>query len=66
MNASKLKQLREKNKLTQYAFAERLGVKQSTVSMWENGENMPTADKLPKIAGILRCSIDELFSTETR
>lgn len=61
MDALKLKQLREKNKLTQYTFAERLGVKQSTVSMWENGENIPTADKLPRIAELLHCSIDELF-----
>lgn len=61
MDGSKLKELREKKKLSQYKVAEILGVAQSTVAMWESGTNIPTADKLPRIAEVLGCSIDELF-----
>ena len=56
-----IKTLREKNKLTQISLATALGVKQSTVAMWENGENKPRADKLKKLAEILNCTVDELL-----
>lgn len=61
MDISKFKSLRERKNLSQYKFAEMLGVAQSTVAMWETGTNIPTADKLPKIAEILNCTIDDLF-----
>lgn len=52
---------RKKAGLTQCELAEKLCVGQSTVAMWEIGEALPTADKLPKIAAILHCKIDDLF-----
>ena len=63
MDISKFKSLRERKNLSQYKFAEMLGVAQSTVAMWETGTNIPTADKLPKIAEILNCTIDDLFGS---
>lgn len=52
--------------MTQKEFAAAVGVKQSTVSLWESGIIFPTADKLPAIARVLHCSIDELFSNEEK
>lgn len=56
-----LKCLRESLKITQESFAEQLGVTQQAIAKWETGEAMPRADKLPEIAKILNCSIEDLF-----
>lgn len=56
-----IKTLRERARLTQCCLAERLGVTQACIAKWETGEAMPTADKLPQLATILNCTIDELF-----
>lgn len=56
-----LKLLREQTGLTQQGLAQALGVEQSTVSMWETGNSSPRADKLPELARILKCTIDELY-----
>lgn len=57
-----IKKLRAAKSLTQNGLAERLKINQSTVAMWETGKSMPNAALLPKIAEILGCTIDELFS----
>ena len=59
-----IKFLREKNNLTQEFISKIFGISQSTVAKWETGESMPRADKLPQLAEILNCSIEELFATE--
>lgn len=53
--------LRVSKNMTQEQLAEQLGIARSTVAMWESGEAMPRSDKLPELAKILNCSIDELF-----
>lgn len=55
-----LKRHREALNLSQQEFAELIGVKQSTVAMWENGSNKPRHSSLVKIAGFFHISIDEL------
>lgn len=45
-------------------LAESLGVRQSTVAMWENEHNMPSATMLPRLADALGCSIDALYGRE--
>jgi len=57
----RLKKLREKANLTQKKVGEILNVEQHTVSQWENGDRTPRADKLPELAKLFNCSIDELF-----
>lgn len=47
---------------TQVQLADKLGVAQSTVAMWETGKAYPRADMLPTIAKVLGCTIDELFA----
>lgn len=39
-------------------------VTQGTVSLWENGITYPNAEKLPKLAELLHCTIDALFDHE--
>lgn len=58
---NKIKQLRENANLTQQQLSENLNVDRSTVAKWETGEAMPRADKLPELAKIFGCSIDDLY-----
>lgn len=57
----KIKDLRIAMNITQQKLAEMLGVKQSTVGMWEIGARRPKTDLLIKLASVFNCSIDELL-----
>ena len=46
--------------------AEHLGVSLTTVSQWETGAYLPSADKLPKIAAFYGCTIEELLDGNPR
>ena len=59
-----IKEAREKAGLTQQDLANELGVGQSTVAMWETQKSLPRTDKLPALAKILDCTIDELLKGE--
>lgn len=64
-----LRNLREKNNLTQSDIAERLGVNQNTYSRLELGQyqpklNLPTAEKLSKIFKISLKKISEMEKGE--
>ena len=60
-----IQKLRAKNKLTQEKLSEMLNVDRSTIAKWETGEAMPRADKLPEIAKLLNCTIDDLFEDDS-
>ena len=57
----RLKEAREAAGLTQVALGESVGVEQHTISQWESGHRTPRADKLPLLARVLGCKIDDLF-----
>lgn len=57
----KIKNLREANFLTQSALAEKMGVKQSAVSMWEQKQTTPSIANLKKLAEIFNCKIEDLI-----
>ena len=59
-----IKKAREKAGLTQQDLADKLGVCQPTVAMWETQKSLPRTDKLPALAKILGCTIDELLKGE--
>ena len=59
-----IKEAREKAGFTQQDLADELGVGQSTVAMWETQKSLPRTDKLPALAKILGCTIDELLKKE--
>ena len=56
-----IKKLRLSTGLTQEDIALKLNVDRSAVAKWETGEAMPRADKLPELANVLGCTIDELY-----
>ncbi|MBQ8830818.1 MAG: helix-turn-helix transcriptional regulator [Oscillospiraceae bacterium] len=56
-----IKERRLSKNMTQGELAKELGVSRTTVTMWETGASRPTADKLPTLAQVLGCTIDELF-----
>ena len=57
-----IKELREKNHLTQSELAERLCVSDKTISKWETGKGYPDISLLEPIARIFGISITELIS----
>lgn len=50
-------ELRKKRNFTQEELAEKLDVKQNTISNWENGVSKPDVEMCVKIAKILKCSV---------
>jgi len=58
---NRFKEARIRAAIKQGNVAKELGVRQSTVSMWETGNNMPRAELLPKIAKLYNCTVDELL-----
>ncbi len=57
-----IKQLREKNNMTQLQLAEKLGVTDKTISKWETGKGYPDITLLEPIADAFRISVTELIS----
>ena len=57
-----IKELREKNHLTQAELAEKLCVSDKAVSKWETGKGYPDISLLEPIAKAFRVSITELIS----
>lgn len=57
-----LKKYRELKGWSQEEFAKRLGVKQSTVGMWESGANKPRIKTLEKITSLLEITSNDLMS----
>ena len=58
-----LKNLREKNHLTQDQMAERVMVTRQSVSRWENGETQPNTDTLKLLSREFGVSINTLLGS---
>ena len=61
-----IKVLREKSEMAQVELAARLGISQQSVAKWETGDSLPRADKLPELARLLGCTVDELLAKEEK
>ncbi len=60
-----IRELREKNKMTQLQLAEKLGVSDKTVSKWETAKGYPDITLLEPIADVFKISVTELISGNT-
>lgn len=60
----KIKELREAAGLTQADVMRALNVDSAAVSRWESGLALPRAAKLPILADLFGCTIDDLFGRE--
>lgn len=56
-----LRDLREKNNLTQEEVARKLGISVSYYSLLENGKRRISLDIARGISQVLRCSLDDVF-----
>lgn len=56
-----IRSFRKKKSLTQRELSEKIGVKRSTVAMWESGLVKPRADNLIAMARLFNCTTDELL-----
>ena len=57
----RIKELRNKYKLTQAELAEQVGVTKSTIAAYENDSRQPSYEVLIKMASVFRFSIDSLL-----
>lgn len=57
-----LKKLREREDISQRELAEKLGIAQSTVAMWESGDSNPQHKTLLKIAEFFNVKLDYLVN----
>ena len=60
-----IKELREKNKITQSQLADMLGVSDQAISKWETGRGYPDITLLEPIASAFHVSVTELISGTT-
>ena len=60
----KIRELRKRDKRTQEALAEAIGVTCQAVSRWESGYTYPDVELIPSIANYFGITIDELFGYE--
>ena len=64
--AMNLKELRESKGITQGTAAESLGVKQSTVCLWERGARGCSVDVLIKLASVYGVTIQAIISAYSK
>ena len=62
----RIKEFRESSKMTQIDLAKKIGVKRSTVAMWEAGRIYPRVEVLIKLSDLFGCTIDELVKGEKK
>ena len=61
-----IKDLRERHKLTQKEFADKVGLSVSTISKYEKGTSTPSLKNMAKIANAFGVSIESLVRENRR
>ena len=61
--ADSVKKLRTKKGLSQNQLARAMFVNKATISKWESGSRMPSADMIARLAGVLEVDVGTLLST---
>ena len=57
----RIKEIRRENKLSQKELGELLSVSQDTVSLWETGKSVPTAEFLIELSIRFEISVDYIL-----
>ena len=57
-----LRSMRRRAGITAADLAERMHYSRTTIYFWEQGRCWPSSQELPRIAEILGCTIDDLFT----
>jgi len=57
-----IRELRLSAGLTQKGLGDAMGIKRSTVAMWETGKSTPRTTALARLAELLHCSTGELLT----
>lgn len=60
--ANKIKELRERNRLTQKQLGEMLGISDRAVSKWESGLSKPSGENLISLANIFHVQVETFFA----
>lgn len=60
-----IRTLRTERHMTQLDLAREMGVTDKAVSKWERDLSIPDASSLPKLAGLLDVTVDELLQAST-
>lgn len=63
--AEKIKELRQKNNMTQSDLARKLYVTRSSVNAWEMAISIPSTEKLTDLCAILHTTADYLLGLDT-
>ncbi|MGV8162266.1 MAG: helix-turn-helix transcriptional regulator [Candidatus Nanoarchaeia archaeon] len=61
LTKNKLKELREKNKLTQEELAAKVNVSRQTIISIESGKYVPSLELALKFAKLFKCKIEHIF-----
>ena len=62
--ASRLKELRTENKLTQRDLAKAVGLSQNAINMWENNNRVPNANAVISLAKYFNVTTDYILGLE--
>lgn len=60
---TRMRELRERAKMTQSDLAKKMGVDRSLVSRWENSERKISLVDAIRIAGFIKCKVTDLASS---
>ena len=66
MIGDRIKEVREKNGLTQSSLAKKLNISRSAVNAWEMGVSIPSAQYLIELSKLLKVSTDYLLGLNTK
>lgn len=59
-----LRNARKNNSLTMKELGQKIGVSESTISLYENGKRQPDNETIIKLSNILNCSTDYLLGID--
>ncbi len=62
--SGKITELREKAGMTRSSFAERVNTDEETVTLWESGEKLPSAEEFYRMSKLFGVSMESFFEDE--